>query len=122
MQARGICRLRWRSPESGRGRKKGFFETLASRIPHQFRFAYCPSSWDSRNAPAIPATSRDVEIPADAERRQLTVTICDLVGSPALSVTGYDGFVAKYMGDGVRAYFGDREPMKSAHAAPLLRL
>src|SRR4051794_2101515 len=63
-----------------------------------------------------------------AERRQLTVMFCDLVGSTALSVrfdpeelreeirayqnavsgvvARYDGFVAKYMGDGVLAYFG----------------
>src|SRR6202011_4398251 len=66
--------------------------------------------------------------PADAERRQLTVMFCDLVGSTALSarldpedlrdiigayhravaeiVAGFDGFVAKYMGDGVLVYFG----------------
>jgi class 3 adenylate cyclase/predicted ATPase len=64
----------------------------------------------------------------DAERRQLTVMFCDLVGSTALSarldpedlreiiaayhravaeiVAGFDGFVAKYMGDGVLIYFG----------------
>ena len=64
----------------------------------------------------------------DAERRQLTVMFCDLVGSTALSarldpedlrgiITAYhhcctelvernSGFVAKYMGDGVLAYFG----------------
>jgi class 3 adenylate cyclase len=64
----------------------------------------------------------------DAERRQLTVVFCDLVGSTALSarldpedlreviaayhhavanvVKNLDGFVAKYMGDGVLAYFG----------------
>ena len=63
-----------------------------------------------------------------AERRQVTVMFCDLVGSTALSVrfdpeelreeirayqntvsgvvARYDGFVAKYMGDGVLAYFG----------------
>src|SRR5271155_2010178 len=66
--------------------------------------------------------------PSEAERRQLTVMFCDLVGSTALSVRfdpeelreeirayqnavsgvvgRYDGFVAKYMGDGVLAYFG----------------
>ena len=65
---------------------------------------------------------------AEAERRQLTVMFCDLVGSTALSaqldpedlreviaayhravtetVVGFDGFVAKYMGDGVLVYFG----------------
>jgi predicted ATPase/class 3 adenylate cyclase len=63
-----------------------------------------------------------------AERRQLTVMFCDLVGSTALAsrldpedlrevigtyqrdvarvVGRFDGFVAKYMGDGVLAYFG----------------
>ena len=66
--------------------------------------------------------------PIDAERRQLTVMFCDLVGSTALSVridaedlrdiiaayhravaetvAAFDGFVAKYMGDGVLVYFG----------------
>jgi len=64
----------------------------------------------------------------EAERRQLTVMFCDLVGSTALSarldpedlreviagyhravtqtVAGFEGFVAKYMGDGVLIYFG----------------
>jgi class 3 adenylate cyclase/predicted ATPase len=63
-----------------------------------------------------------------AERRQLTVMFCDLVGSTAMSarldpedmrevITAYQkgvsetvrrfgGFVAKYMGDGVLVYFG----------------
>src|SRR6266568_5296836 len=63
-----------------------------------------------------------------AERRQLTVMFCDLVGSTELSarldpedmgqvvalfhhriaevIDGYQGIVARYMGDGVLAYFG----------------
>jgi class 3 adenylate cyclase/tetratricopeptide (TPR) repeat protein len=64
----------------------------------------------------------------DAERRQLTVLFCDLVGSTDLStrldpedlreimrryqdavagaVTRYGGHIAKYLGDGVLVYFG----------------
>jgi class 3 adenylate cyclase len=74
------------------------------------------------------AASPDAPVPADAERRHLTVMFCDLVGStePAARldpedlreviaayhrtvtqvVAGFDGFVAKYMGDGVLVYFG----------------
>jgi class 3 adenylate cyclase len=78
---------------------------------------------------ATSATSAPTSPPSiDAERRQLTVMFCDLVGSTALSarldpedlreiiaayhravaemVTGFDGFVAKYMGDGALVYFG----------------
>ena len=66
--------------------------------------------------------------PSSAERRQLTVMFCDLVGSTALAsrldpedlrevlasyraavtevVIEFGGYVAKYMGDGVLAYFG----------------
>ena len=65
---------------------------------------------------------------SDAERRQLTVMFCDLVGSTALSerldpedlrqlistyrrtagdvVARYDGHVAQYLGDGLMVYFG----------------
>src|SRR5438874_11643155 len=79
-------------------------------------------------AAVVTTTSRDAPTPVDAERRQLTVMFCDLVGSTALStrfdpedlreliaayhrvvtevVAGFDGFVAKYMGDGVLVYFG----------------
>jgi class 3 adenylate cyclase len=82
-------------------------------------------------ADAVGPTS-DVALPSpsidDAERRQVTVMFSDLVGSTALSarmdpedlrevisayqkcaaeiVCDFDGFVAKYMGDGALVYFG----------------
>src|SRR6516164_2277949 len=77
-----------------------------------------------RERPPTPAVATS----AAAERRQLTVMFCDLVGSTPLStrfdpedlreivgayhrcvadtVGRFDGFVAKYMGDGVLIYFG----------------
>jgi class 3 adenylate cyclase/predicted ATPase len=78
---------------------------------------------------ATSATPAPISPPTiEAERRQLTVMFCDLVGSTALStrhdpedlreligdyhravadtVGRFDGFVAKYMGDGVLIYFG----------------
>ena len=79
-------------------------------------------------AEATPVAAAPSAATAEAERRQLTVMFRDLVGSTALSarldpedlreviaayhravaevVAGLDGFVAKYMGDGVLVYFG----------------
>ena len=80
--------------------------------------------------PAAVATIESEDKPrrSEAERRQLTVLFCDLVGSTALSarldpeqmsaiirayqdalageITRFEGHIAKYMGDGVLAYFG----------------
>jgi hypothetical protein len=78
----------------------------------------------SGTKPAAPAEARA----RDAERRQLTVMFIDLVGSAALSaqldpedmreiirhyqntvageITRFEGHIAKFMGDGVLAYFG----------------
>jgi class 3 adenylate cyclase len=78
--------------------------------------------------PSAPVTAAPPPRADSAERRQLTVMFCDLVGSTELAarldpedlrevigayhhavaevVAGFDGFVAKYMGDGVLVYFG----------------
>ncbi len=79
-------------------------------------------------APALAAESIGIPVQSEAERRQLSVMFCDLVGSTALSarldpedlreiiaayhravtkiVAESDGFVSRYMGDGVLVYFG----------------
>jgi class 3 adenylate cyclase/predicted ATPase len=82
----------------------------------------------SGSSPAPDNGTKPSSIASSAERRQLTVMFCDLVGSTALAtrldpedlrevigayhrrvakvVGRYDGFVAKYMGDGILVYFG----------------
>jgi hypothetical protein len=77
---------------------------------------------------SVPVAPAAIAAASEAERRQLTVMFCDLVGSTALStgmdpedlrdviasfqnrcsaaIRHYDGFVAKYMGDGILVYFG----------------
>jgi class 3 adenylate cyclase/predicted ATPase len=84
---------------------------------------------------------RPASAPA-AERRQITVLFCDIVGSTPLStgldpeelreiltayqanvaaaVTGRDGYVARFVGDGVLAYFGWPNP-DEAHAESAVR-
>ena len=81
-----------------------------------------------RGSEAVPSKATDLEPSAGAERRQVTVLFCDMVGSTALSgevdpevlgnvirryqdvaagaIGRFGGFVAKFMGDGVLAYFG----------------
>ena len=79
-------------------------------------------------APASIETATEPVLRDGAERRHLTVMICDLVGSTALSARldpedmravidayhaacaritlTYDGFLAEFRGDGILAYFG----------------
>jgi class 3 adenylate cyclase len=119
-------------------------------VGHRRRLLAAIAALASAPAPAPVTAPAPVSLPAaapiqaGAERRQLTVMFCDLVGSTALStamdpedlrdvitsfqtrcaeaVKRYDGFVAKYMGDGILVYFGyprahEDEAERSARAA-----
>ena len=99
-----------------------------SLVGHRRKLLAAIAALRSESGPEPRAEVRGVADTSIAERRHLTVMFCDLVGSTALS-TRYDpedlraiistyhryctelverngGFVAKYMGDGVLAYFG----------------
>jgi len=82
----------------------------------------------SQAPPADEQPTTSIASTGEAERRQLTVMFCDLVGSTALSskldpedmrdvitsfqnacraaIEPYAGFIARYMGDGILIYFG----------------
>jgi class 3 adenylate cyclase/tetratricopeptide (TPR) repeat protein len=86
-----------------------------------------PSMSGPRVTPAPPAAS-PATTGRDAERRQLTVLFCDMVGSTALSarmdpedlhevirryletcaevIGRFDGYIGHYVGDGILVYFG----------------
>ena len=103
------------------GHRRRLLDAIAALIEGAPKPAAMPAA-------RVTATPRDVPAASEAERRQLTVMFCDLVGSTALSarldpedlrevigayhrccadlITESGGFVAKYMGDGVLAYFG----------------
>ena len=100
------------------GHRKKFQKAIASQTATQ----------GSDNASGAPSTAASRDPNAGAERRQLTVMFCDLVGSTALStqldvedlrevisayqdvcrgiVDQYGGYIARYMGDGILIYFG----------------
>jgi len=102
------------------GDRKRLLQALAASAPG-------PSGKGVPQAPAPPATAPEATGPS-AERRQLTVLFCDLVGSTELSrvldpeqlrelmrayqqacgsvIGRYAGHVAQYLGDGVMVYFG----------------
>ena len=94
---------------------------------------FCMACGQALTAPAQSAPSRDQPPtleprPLDAERRQLTVMFCDLVGSTTLSgqldpedlrdvirayqatcaavISRFEGYIAQYLGDGLLVYFG----------------
>ncbi len=86
----------------------------------------CGAALENAAGPTIEKSARPLSL--IGERRHLTVLFCDLVGSTELAarldpeewrelmasyhrtateaITRYGGYVAKYLGDGVMAYFG----------------
>src|SRR5215471_1793629 len=101
---------------------------LGVPLGHRKRLLRAISGLAAAETLGAPPASTGARPQDAAERRQLTVMFCDLVGSTALStrfdpeelrevirayqnavsgiVARYEGFVAKFMGDGVLAYFG----------------
>jgi class 3 adenylate cyclase/predicted ATPase len=99
-----------------------------SLVGHRRRLMSAIAALGAQAPAVVTARSRDAPAQADAERRQLTVMFCDLVGSTALSarldpedmrevigayhhavadiVDECGGFISRYMGDGVLVYFG----------------
>ncbi len=96
---------------------------------------FCPGCGGRLQAGGPPAVAEETRTPPptaasaeSAERRQLTVMFCDLVGSTAISermdpedlreiiaayrstvtraIERYEGYVARYLGDGLLVYFG----------------
>src|SRR5215471_11812219 len=104
------------------------FEKLGVPLGHRKRLLRAISGLAAAETSAAASASTGAKPHDAAERRQLTVMFCDLVGSTPLSarldpedlrgiigayhrcvteiVEGFDGFVARYMGDGVLVYFG----------------
>jgi class 3 adenylate cyclase/predicted ATPase len=105
---------------------KDLRELGVASIGHRRRLLDAIAALVAADTPPTPAPAPSAV--AEAERRQLTVMFCDLVGSTPLSarldpedlrgiigayhrcvtevVEGFGGFVARYMGDGVLVYFG----------------
>lgn len=103
---------------------------LGMSIGHRRSFQAAVENLSTAESPAVGGapTAAATEQRTGAQRRQLTVLFCDLVGSTERAtsldpeemrdllltyqqacstvIARYDGFVAKFMGDGVYAYFG----------------
>src|SRR5271170_532881 len=109
---------------------EGDLEKFGVSFGHRKRLLKAIASLGSTETAVKPAAPVALQTSTEyaAERRQLTVMFCDLVGSTAMSarldpedmrgiisvyhrccaalIEHNGGFVAKYMGDGVLAYFG----------------
>lgn len=104
------------------------FKELGLPLGHRRKLQAAIRSLHSTNQSTAESASNDALPSSEAERRQLTVMFCDLVGSTALSerfdpedltriihsyqdccagiVSRYQGYIARYMGDGMLVYFG----------------
>lgn len=102
-------------------------EKLGVLLGHRRKLLRAVTEIEANRASAVAAVASH-HLLETAERRQLTIMFCDLVGSTPLStrldpedmrevvgayhrccadlITRAGGFVARYMGDGVLAYFG----------------
>src|SRR5712691_8456553 len=102
----------------------GTTPTPAPRAP---QFTKTPADYQTEQ-PHLHGLPAGVSPPPEAERRQLTILFCDLVGSTALSrqldpedyrtavrayqaacaavIERFDGYIAQYLGDGLLVYFG----------------
>ena len=116
-------------PEVLRELTDGDLEKLGLSLGHRKRLLKAIANLGSTETVAKPTSPAPIQSSTDAaERRQLTVMFCDLVGSTAMSTrfdpedfgdlirafqgavtktaARFEGHVAKFMGDGALIYFG----------------
>ncbi len=101
---------------------------LGLPLGHRRKLQAAIRTLDDTNGPMEASAMADASPSSEAERRQLTVMFCDLVGSTALAegmdleeyrevlaayqtesakaIKRYNGYIARYMGDGLLVYFG----------------
>ena len=119
---------------------------LGLSLGHRRKLLAAAAKLTSAEGSAAPGHAKEPAraVSAEAERRQISILFCDLVGSTQLSqeldpeslhevmrayqdavagaVARYNGYVAKFLGDGVVAYFGwpqafEDQAVRAVHAA-----